>query len=325
MPAAPKLIEQVRQRARLRHLSYGTEQTYVQWIKRFIRFHAAPDGTLRHPRVLRETEVTAYLNHLANERNVAASTQTQALSALLFLYTEILHEPLAELDLVRASKPKRWPVVLTPEEVAAVLGRLQHPQRLIGQLLYGSGLRLSEGLRLRVKDIDLARREVTVRQGKGDKDWRTLLPEQLLDPLARQIERLNDRHTRELAEGFGAVELPNALAAKYPNAKRERPWQFLFPATRRSRDPRSGRTYLHHRHASSMQRALHKAVRDAGLTKRATSHSFRHSFATHLLEAGYDIRTVQELLGHSRVETTQVYTHVRNRGGLGVLSPLDRL
>jgi integron integrase len=325
MPAPPKLLDRVRQRARLRQLSYRTEQTYVQWVKRFVRFHARPDGTLRHPDAMGEAEVTAFLNHLENERDVAASTQTQALSALLFLYGEVLGRPLGELALVRVRKPKRLPVVLTPEEVAAVLGRLHGVHRLVGHLLYGAGLRLNEALRLRVKDVDFARNEVTVRAGKGDRDRRTMLPAALHGPLAAQVRRGRRLHEHDLARGFGAAKLPRALAEKYPNAEREAGWQFLFPAPRRTADPRSGRTYRHHLHPSPVQRAMREAVRAAGLTKPASCHALRHSFATHLLESGHDIRTVQELLGHASVRTTQVYTHVLNRGGLGVRSPLDRL
>lgn len=321
----PKLLDRVSQRARLRQLSYRTEQTYRQWVRRFVRFHARPDGTLRHPKEMGEPEVTAFLNHLANERNVAASTQRQALSALLFLYDEVLARPLGDLEHVRARKPRRLPVVLTPEEVAAVLGHLRGVHRLFGRLLYGTGLRLSEGLRLRIKDVDFERNEITVRGGKGDRDRRTMLPGALREPLRAHVRRVRLRHEQDLAEGFGAAKLPRALAVKYPNAERAWGWQFLFPAARRATDPRTGRIYRHHRHPSSVQKAMRRAVQAAGIAKPASCHTLRHSYATHLLEAGYDIRTVQELLGHRDVKTTMIYTHVLGTGPLGVSSPADRL
>ncbi|MEM1042974.1 MAG: integron integrase [Bacteroidota bacterium] len=323
---APRLLGRVRQAIRVRHLSYRTEESYVGWIKRYVRFHRDETGRPRHPSELGSAHVAAFLNHLANERDVAASTQTQALSALLFLYDAVLDQPLGQMnDLVRARKPRRLPVVLTPSEVEAVLGRLSGTSHLVASLLYGAGLRLSGCLRLRVKDLDFERHTITVREGKGNRDRVTLLPATLGSTLQRQVAFARARHEDDLAEGFGEAKLPHALARKYPSAAREIGWQFVFPSARRSADPRTGRIHRHHLSPSTVQRAVRRAAQQAGLAKPVTPHVFRHSFATHLLENGYDIRTVQELLGHKKVQTTQIYTHVLNRPGLGVLSPLDRL
>ena len=338
-----KLLDLVRLACQLRHYSYRTEQTYCGWVKRYCRFHRDADGTPRHPETMRESEVVTFLTHLAVDRHVASSTQNQALAALLFLYDAVLGEPLGDLDeatspdgspdgssrLVWAKRPKRLPVVLTREEVEAVLAELTGTHRLTGMLLYGSGLRLREVLRLRVKDLDFGYGHVTVRDGKGGKDRVTVFPEALHDPLERHLARERLRYEAELEEGTASVSLPWALAAKYPNAEREWGWRYVFPASRPSVDPRSRRELLHHLAPSAVQKAVRRASRRAsdrvGLAKHVTPHVFRHSFATHLLERGADIRTVQELLGHKSVRTTMVYTHVLNRGGLGVVSPLDTM
>jgi integron integrase len=318
-PKKPRLLERLRQQARLRHLSYRTEQAYAAWVKRYVRFHG-----MRHPREMGAPEVEAFLNHLASEREVAASTQNQALAALLFLYTHVLEAPVGHMDgLVRARRPRRLPVVLSHAEVQALLRHLRGTYHTVASLLYGTGMRVSGGLRLRVKDLDFDQRIITVRSGKGDKDRVTMLPDALRPTLLRQVEVVRALHEQELAAGFGRAKLPNALERKHPAASRQLGWQFLFPARQLSEDPRSGNTYRHHLSPSAVQRAVSRAAREAGLTKRVSCHALRHSFATHLLEAGYDIRTVQELLGHQKVQTTQIYTHVLNRGGLGVRSPLD--
>ena len=307
---------------RLRHYSLRTEETYVAWIRRFILFH-----NKRHPSAMGADEVHAFLTHLAVEGNVAAATQNQALSAILFLYRHVLEEPLPWLDeIVRASKPRRLPIVMTREEVALVLGRLEGTAWLIGMLLYGAGLRQIECLRLRVKDVDFGRYEILVRGGKGEKDRVTMLPEAVSNPLQGHLIRVRGLHEKDLAAGEGRVWLPNALSRKYPNGEREWCWQYVFPAKSLSVDPRDGMRRRHHLHEKAWQRQLAAAVRESGIPKRITSHSFRHSFATHLLEDGYDIRTVQELLGHADVKTTMIYTHVLNRpGSRGVRSPADLL
>ncbi|MEL7167868.1 MAG: integron integrase [Bacteroidota bacterium] len=320
-----RLLQHVREAARLRHLSYRTEQTYVGWVRHFCHFHRDAAGVPRHPKTMAEAEVEAFLNYLANERDVAASTQTQALSALLFLYDAVLALPLDTLDLVRVRKPARLPVVLSKPEVAALLERLRGEHRLIGGLLYGAGLRLSGCLRLRVKDLDFERRQIVVRQGKGRKDRVTLFPDALAGPLRIHLDHVRALHHRDLAEGFGEAKLPHAYAAKHPGAARQFGWQFAFPSARRSEDPRTGQVHRHHRSPSSVQRALKRAVEAAGIEKRATCHTLRHSFATHLLEQGLDLRTLQELLGHAKLATTQIYTHVATTRTLGVASPLDRL
>jgi len=318
--SAPKLLDQVRGKIRLKHYSIRTEQTYVDWIKRFILFHGK-----HHPKDMGAQEVEAFLTHLAVEGRVAASTQNQAKNALLFLYKEVLEIELPWLNNVTQAKaPKRLPVALTRAEVQALLARLEGTHWLTASLLYGSGLRIMQGLRLRVKDVELTRREILVRDGKGSKDRVTMLPTALLAPLKTHLQRVKLLHEQDLAAGYGAVYLPYALDKKYPNAGREWAWQYIFPSANLSVDPRSDETRRHHLQDQAVQRAVKQAVRAAGLTKTVTPHTFRHSFATHLLESGYDIRTVQELLGHSDVSTTMIYTHVLNRGGRGVVSPLDR-
>jgi integron integrase len=314
-----KLLDEVRQLARLRHYSYRTEKTYVSWIKRYILFHR-----LRHPKEMGAPEVTAFLSHLATDGQVSAATQNQALAALLFLYRDVLGLALPWLDgIARARRPAHVPAVFTREEVRAILSLLTGTPRLMASLLYGAGLRLSECLRLRVKDIDFGYAEVVVRDGKGGKDRRTLLPGLLAGPLVIHLGRVKLLHARDLRAGFGCVELPHALARKYPQACREWCWQYVFPASKLSRDPRSGAVRRHHLHPSAVQKGVRDAARAAGVTKHGGCHTFRHSFATHLLEDGYDLRTIQELLGHSDVSTTMIYTHVLNKGRRGVRSPLD--
>ena len=316
----PRLLDLVRQAIRSRHLSPRTEQAYVAWIRRFILFHGK-----RHPAGMGGAEVTRFLSSLATENRVSASTQNQALSALLFLYQEVLHHRLDWLqDIARARKPVRLPVVLTREEVEAILRHLHGTPWLMAALLYGAGLRLMECARLRVKDVDLARNEIMVRDGKGRKDRVTVLPEKVRDPLREHLDRVREQHGRDLARGRGSVQLPDALSSKYPSAPREWGWQWIFPATRFYLDNATGLLRRHHLHESVLQRAVKDAVRAAGIAKPASCHTLRHSFATHLLEGGYDIRTIQELLGHSDVSTTMIYTHVLNRGGRGVKSPMDQ-
>ncbi|AJP48865.1 integrase [Rugosibacter aromaticivorans] len=317
----PKLLDLVRGKIRLKHYSIRTEQAYVDWIKRFILHFDK-----KHPKDLGALEVEQFLTYLAVQGKVAPSTQNQAKSALLFLYKEVLGVDLPWLDDVeRAKAPKRLPVVLTPMEVQEILSHLDGTPHLVVSLLYGTGMRILEALRLRVKDVDFSRKEILIRDGKGFKDRVTMLPGMLIEPLKLHLKRVKDLHEKDLAEGYGAVYLPYALSKKYPQAEREWAWQYVFPSARLSVDPRSGETRRHHIQDQAIQRAVRQAVRDAGLTKPATPHTLRHSFATHLLEGGYDIRTVQELLGHSDVSTTMIYTHVLNKGGRGVMSPLDRL
>ena len=317
----PRLLDRVREALRARHYSRSTEKAYVAWIRRYIFFHGK-----RHPAEMGGPEINLFLTGLATRRKVSASTQNQALAALLFLYRNVLGQELDSLQgVVRAKGPLRLPVVLSRGEVAAVLGRLRGAVWLMASLMYGSGLRLMECARLRVKDIDLSRREITVRDGKGQKDRMTLIPAKLERPLAEHIRRVRLQHDADVRNGAGYVELPYALARKYPNAAREWGWQWVFPATRIYVDRETGRRRRHHLHESVVQRAVKEAVRAAGLSKPATCHSLRHAFASHLLENGYDIRTIQELLGHKDVRTTMIYTHVLNRGGRGVISPLDPL
>jgi len=317
---SPKLLDRLRAEIRVRHYSIRTEETYVDWARRFILFHGK-----RHPKDMGAEEVRDFLSHLAVEHNVAASTQNQAKSALLFLYREVLHVELPWLDEVIAAKAaKRLPVVLTPTEVRRLLNAMSGTMGLVASLLYGTGMRLLEGLRLRVKDIEFERREIVVREGKGNKDRVTVLPENLILPLKAHLEKAKALHERDLAAGFGDVYLPDALAKKYPKAGRTWGWQFAFPSAVRSIDPRSGVERRHHLYEASVQRAVREAARLAEIHKPVTPHTLRHSFATHLLQSGYDIRTVQELLGHSDVATTMIYTHVLNKGGKGVISPLDR-
>lgn len=318
---SPKLLDRMRAEIRVRHYSRRTEDAYVHWVRQFIVFKG-----LRHPSELGSQDVTQFLAWLAVKRKVAASTQNQALSALVFLYRNVLRQELAALGRVpRARTPERVPVVMSVEEVRRVLGELDGVMWVIAALLYGAGLRLQECLELRVKDVDFDRREVVIRRGKGQKDRRVMLPELVREPLLAHLERVRMRHDADLAGGLGRVTLPSALERKFPNAATDWRWQFLFPATRICRDPRYGPPSRYHVHESAVQRAVGEAVRRAGLTKRVSCHTFRHSFATHLLENGYDIRTVQELLGHADVSTTMTYTHVLRRGGLGVKSPIDGL
>lgn len=306
---------------RARHYSRRTEEVYVAWVRRFVLFHGK-----RHPAEMGGGEVTAFLSHLANASRVSSSTQNQASSALLFLYREVLGREIeAPRGVLRAKRAFRRPVVLTRDEVRLLLRRMSGSKRLVATLLYGAGLRLLEGLRLRVKDVDPGRGEITVRGGKGNRDRVTMLPASLGPQIAAQLGNVRRLHESDLRRGAGWAALPGALERKYPGAGRELGWQYLFPATRLHRDPHTGQLRRHHLHETAVQRALKEASRQAGLTKRASCHALRHSFATHLLEDGYDIRTIQELLGHRSVKTTMIYTHVLNRGGLGVRSPLDVL
>ena len=320
-PTAPKLLDRVRAVARVRHLSRRTEKSYVAWIRRFVLFHGK-----RHPADMGPAEMTAFLSALATEGRVAASTQNQALAALLFLYRGVLEREVPWLDeLVRARRPARLPVVLSRDEVAPVLRQLCGAPRLMGVLLYGAGLRLLECARLRVQDVDFDRGQLMVRAGKGNRDRSTLLPSAVRPALRAQLDRVKQLHDADLRSGAGWVELPGALVRKLPSAGRAWPWQWVFPATRTYVDRDTGQRRRHHLHETVLQRAVQEATRAAGLSKRVTCHTFRHSFATHLLEDGYDIRTVQTLLGHRDVRTTMIYTHVLARGPAGVLSPLDRL
>ncbi|MFZ5593977.1 MAG: integron integrase [Pseudomonadota bacterium] len=318
---SPKLLEQVQTKLRVKHYSIRTERAYLDWVKRYILFHQK-----KHPAKMGAPEVEAFLSHLAVEGNVAASTQNQAKSALLFLYREVLEIDLPWLDNVtKARVPQRLPVVLTHAEVKALLDRLEGTPWLMASLLYGAGLRLLECVRLRVKDVEFERGELIVRDGKGQKDRVTMLPAMLAEPLRAHLVRVKRLHEEDLAAGHGDVYLPNALARKYPNAGKMWGWQYVFPANQLSVDPRSGVTRRHHADEKGLQRAVKRAVHAAGIVKPATPHTLRHSFATHLLQSGYDIRTVQELLGHKDVSTTMIYTHVLNKGGKGVRSPLDQL
>lgn len=317
----PKLLDQMREAIRVRHYSLRTEKVYVHWAKRFILFH-----NKRHPREMGEREVGQFLSFLATESHVSASTQNQALNALLFLYREVLETPIGYVNgVVRAKRSNRLPVVLSRQEVKAILSFLKGTEWLMAMLLYGAGLRLMECLRLRVKDIDLAGRQITVRAGKGDKDRITTLPASVHDPLQHHLEQVKQRYQQDMARGQGGASLPDALEKKYPSAPTEWSWQFVFPASKYALDPRSGKMRRHHLHESVLQKAVKDASRKAELSKHAGCHTLRHSFATHLLEAGYDIRTIQELLGHKDVNTTMIYTHVLNRGGRGVCSPADQL
>ena len=316
-----KLLDLYREALRVRHYSLRTEGTYISWARQFILFHGK-----RHPREMGEAEINAFITYLANEKNVAASTQNQAISSILFLYRHVLGIELDEQALVpiRPTKPKRVPTVLSKTEAKTVIRQMTGVYRLMAQLMYGSGLRLMEVLRLRVKDLDFDNRQIIVRDGKGENDRVTMLPESLLEPLRLQLNQVEAQHEIDLRDGFGTVHLPYALERKYPNANREFAWQFVFPAAELSIDPVSGRRQRHHINESSLQKAVKTAARRARINKHVTPHIFRHSFATHLLQSGYDIRTVQELLGHKDVKTTMIYTHVLQRGGLAVKSPLDQ-
>ena len=316
-----RLLDRVRHAARLRHLARNTEKAYVHWVKRYIRFHGC-----RHPRELREPEVNAFLTHLAVTEHVAAATQNQALAGLLFLYEHVLDQPLDRVEgVVRAKRPKRLPCVLTPEEVERLLSQMTGPARDIAMLLYGAGMRLSEALQLRVKDIDFAEGQIVIRQAKGGKDRVAVLPECLRGPLSKRLRDWRRIHAAEVEQGRGRVKLPGAYGRKHPAAEQAWGWQWVFPAGTDYFDRVEGRSFRHHMHETAIQGAVRGAVRRAGITKPATCHTLRHSFATHLLQDGYDIRTVQELLGHKDVATTMMYTHVLNRGGRGVKSPADRL
>lgn len=316
---SPKLLDRMRAEIRVRHYSIRTEETYLDWARRFILYH-----NKQHPKDLGADEVQAFLSYLALERNVSSSTQNQAKSALLFLYRDVLKVELPWLDeVVSAKNGKRLPVVLTSSEVRRLLNGMSGSMGLTATLLYGTGMRLLEGLRLRVKDIEFERREIIVREGKGNKDRVTVLPENLILPLQTHLQKIKALHERDLEAGFGEVYMPNALSKKFPKDARAWSWQYVFPSTVRSIDPRSGIERRHHVHEASVQRAVREAARVAEIHKPVTPHVLRHSFATHLLQAGYDIRTVQELLGHTNVETTMIYTHVLNKGGKGVKSPLD--
>jgi integron integrase len=319
MSEPPKLLARVRIAIRTRHYSLRTEEAYVSWIKRFIFFH-----NKKHPSAMGPEEVNAFLSHLATDRNVSASTQNQALGAILFLYRDVLEEPLPWLkDIIRAVRPARLPVVLTADEVRDVLHRMNGVPHLAALLLYGAGLRLMECLRLRIKDIDFDRSQLLIRSPKGNRERMTMLPQTVVPMLRTHLEWVREIHQRDLANGFGAVWMPDALDQKYRSAPKEWRWQWVFPAPVRSRDPRSGREHRHHVSDTVIQRAVRAAAAAARITKRVTPHSFRHSFATHLLERGHDIRTVQELLGHRDVSTTMIYTHVLRKGASGVRSPLD--
>jgi integron integrase len=319
-PRAPKLLQELREAIRLHHYSVRTEKAYVSWVRRYVRFHG-----LRHPGDLGRNEIRQFLVALADRAQLSASSQTQALSAILFLYREVLNQdPGSVGDIVRAKQPSRLPVVLSREEVRALLERLEGTPRVVVMLLYGSGLRLLEALQLRVKDVDFAGGEIRVRRAKGAKDRVTVLPGALTAELERHLERVRRLHQRDVAGGAGKAPLPNAFERKAPGAAKDWSWQYVFPAGRRYQHP-SGDLRRHHVHESVIQRAVRAAAAGAGIPKRVTCHSLRHSFATHLLQDGYDIRTVQELLGHRDVATTMIYTHVLNRGGLGVRSPADRL
>lgn len=314
----PRLLDRVRWHLRVKRYSIRTEQAYLDWIKRFILFHDK-----RHPAEMGQAEVAAFLSYLAVNRRVAASTQNQALSALLFLYQQVLQTKLGFIDLNRARRAPKIPLVFSPAEARTVLAHLKGDYRLMSHLLYGSGLRLLECLRLRVKDVDFAYRQITVREGKGMRERVTILPQRLVRPLQAHLARIKELHLRDLARGAGAVYLPAALHRKYPNASRQWAWQYVFPAEKISLDPRSGEKRRHHVGEKNLQNAVKQAIRAAGIPKAASCHTFRHSFATHLLEKGYDIRTVQELLGHRDVSTTMLYTHVCNKPGLSIRSPLD--
>jgi len=319
-----KLLDQLREVLRVKHYALRTEEAYVQWVRRYLKFQREVAGAWKHPRELGPTDVVAFLNHLANVESVAAGTQNQALNAISFLYTQVLGMELGDLgEFLRAERRRRVPVVLSKAEVKQLLGSLEGTYRLMAQMLYGTGLRLMELLRLRVQDVDLARNQIVVRGGKGDKDRVTVLPDKLKLELQQHLKRVKLLWEADVREGFGEVYLPEALARKYPRAAREWGWQWVFPSRSRSRDPRSGKVRRHHVQETGLQRAVKAGLRLSGISKAASCHTLRHSFATHLLENGYDIRTVQDLLGHKDVTTTQIYTHVMQKPGLGVRSPLD--
>lgn len=313
-------LNEIRKEIRLRHLSLSTERSYLYYIQDYIRFHQ-----FKHPQKMSAPEIKAYLSELALHRQVAASTQNVAFSALLFLYQQVLHQDLPLIEQVpRTHKPKRLPEVFTKREVTSILEQVSDLNWLVLSLLYGTGMRMMEGLRLRVKDLDFESKQITIRDTKSSQDRKTMLPEKLIIPLQKQLEYAKSLHVKDLTAGYGEVEMPNALAKKYPNAAKSWLWQYIFPAATFSKDPRSERVGRHHYLEDNLQRAMKKAIQEAEITKHGSVHTLRHSFATHLLESGYDIRTVQELLGHKDLKTTMVYTHVLNRRGLGVRSPLDQ-
>lgn len=315
-----QLLDDLRAAIRLRHYSIRTEHSYCAWVKRYCRFH-----DMRHPNEMGAEEINAFLTHLATDRDVAASTQNQALNAIVFLYKHVLNKELDDFgDIVRAKRPKKLPVVLSLDETARLLSNMTGVQRIMGELMYATGARIIELIRLRVKDIDFDRNQITIREGKGKKDRTVPLPTELVEDLKQQLKQVRALHDEDLAEGYGEVYLPHALAKKYPNAAKESCWQYVFPSTQRSTDPRSGKVRRHHVYESVLQRAIRDATKDAGIPKMVHAHSLRHSFATHLLEEGHDIRTVQELLGHSDVRTTQIYTHVTQQGAQAVRTPLTR-
>ena len=317
----PRLLDRVRNALRVRHYSLRTEEAYINWIKRYIYFH-----NKKHPESLGEKEIAGFLSYLATEKHVSASTQNQALSALLFLYKQVLEVELDWLnDVVRAKRPKRLPVVLSRPQLLQLFSLMDGRNKLMAELMYGSGMRLMECLRLRVKDIDFEYQHILVRSGKGNKDRVTVLPSNLIGRLSDQLDYAHNLHNTDLDEGFGRVHLPYALNRKYPNADREWGWQYVFPSGNRSRDPLDGQIKRHHLDEKNVQRAIRNAANKAGFTKPASSHTMRHCFATHLLEDGYDIRTVQQLLGHKDVKTTMIYTHVMRKGAQGVRSPLEKL
>ena len=318
--AKSKLLEQVREEIRRRNYSYKTEQSYTRWIIRYAKFH-----NLKHPKTMGATEVEKFLNHLANDQNVAAGTQNQALAALVFLYREVFSVNLELHNLVRARKPKKLPVVLTVEETAILFSHLQGISALICRLLYGSGLRISECLRLRVQDVDFEYEQLWIRSAKGLKDRVTLLPQKCIPDLKQQMEKVKLLHKKDLAAGYGGALLPNALAKKYPNENKQLRWQYVFPSKVIAKDPRSGLKHRFHLSDRFVQKRLKEAAHLSGINKKVTCHTLRHSFATHLLKNGYDIRTVQELLGHKNLKTTMIYTHVINKGGNYIKSPADLL
>ncbi|MDZ7754847.1 integron integrase [Rhodohalobacter sp.] len=314
-----KLLDRIKREVRRRNYSYSTEKSYCQWVVRYVRYH-----NLTHPRDLGNRDIVRYLNYLANDCNLAASTQNQALSALIFLYEHVLQIPVGELkNLKRAKKPKRLPVVLSKEQALAVINELDGVNQMVLELIYGAGLRVSEALGLRIQDVDFDYRQITVWNGKGRKDRITMLPDRVIPKLENHIEKVRLLHRTDLNKGYGKTILPNALSKKYPGAENKFIWQYLFPAKYRRRDPRTGVRHRYHISARNIRRELNRVSKKLDIPKRVTPHTFRHSFATHLLQGGYDIRTVQDLLGHKSLKTTSIYLHVLNRGGHGVKSPLD--
>jgi len=317
----PRLLDKMHAVLRVHHYSLRTENTYVQWVKRFILFHKK-----RHPEEMGKLEVEAFLSYLATDKHVAASTQNQALSAILFLYKKVLNIEIDWIDnVVRAKRPKYLPVILSPDELKMLISAMDGTYQLLAKILYGSGLRIMEALRLRVQDVNFDYEQIIVRSGKGNKDRVTVLPSNIVDDLKEQLTKSRHLHNKDLEEGYGEVYLPFALSRKYPRAGREWIWQYIFPSSKRSLDPESNIIRRHHLYHQNFSRAIKKAAYDIGINKRVTSHTLRHCFATHLLENGYDIRTVQELLGHKDVKTTQIYTHVMKKGASGVKSPLERI